>query len=433
MDPSPKPARLILPCIPVILAAVLASILGTIFVLDRMRPGGEQQEFAEVIPVTGTVEVPDEIMPTAPPEANRVEPDGEMSYPGPENPPVPGNSGAPSNTYLPLATQAARLFGPQGLQERPYSPESAWNTPIGSNPQYDPNSTQMVATIGMDNEGRITSDPDQYSYPLYYADASTPRWDIPCTRYKCTIVTPVGDSTHEQLQGIPIPSEARPSVGTDGQMIIIDRTNNTEYDLWQVVRTRSGWTVSNASVYNITWDGTPDRYGSRGAGVPYLAGLVRPFEIDQGKIEHAIAFAYSHAAEDRCVFPASKTDGKSDLQYAIPQGARLQLDPSLTEADFDRLGLNRTGKIIARALQEYGMILIDNSGRPKIYVEDLKNNPLSQRKWSDPDLDLDSSTIASIPFTSFRVLKLPEYYWREGSQGPMHGNCFFDPTLSASP
>jgi hypothetical protein len=79
------------------------------------------------------------------------------------------------------------------------------------------------------------------------------------------------------------------------------------------------------------------------------------------------------------------------------------------------------------------MILIDNSGRPKIYAEDLKNNPLSPIQWTDRGLDLNSTTISNIPYTSFRVIKLPEYYWSEGTQGPLHGNCFIDPSINISP
>jgi hypothetical protein len=150
---------------------------------------------------------------------------------------------------------------------------------------------------------------------------------------------------------------------------------------------------------------------------------VRPWEITQGHIDHAIAFGYPFPARDRCVFPASKTDGDSDLPDAIPEGARLQLNPQLTEADFDRLGLDRTGKIIARALQKYGMILVDYSGRPKIYVENLADNPLARQAWSDPQLRLTDSTIEQIPYSSFRVLALPAAYWNPSLTGPTHGDC----------
>ena len=203
---------------------------------------------------------------------------------------------------------------------------------------------------------------------LCYADRSTPRWNLDCRKYDCTVVTSKGTVVTSAIKDVPIPDDAKPSAGTDGNVIVIYRVTGAEYNLWQAKRTETGWKISNASVYNIFWDATPERYGSRGAGIPYYARLVRPWEIAQGHIDHTIAFGYPFPARDRCVFPASKTDGDSDLSDAIPEGARLQLDPQLTEEDFDRLGLDRTGKIIARALQKYRMILVDYSGQLKIYV-----------------------------------------------------------------
>ncbi len=317
---------------------------------------------------------------------------------------------------------------PAGISPiRPYSAASIWNTPIGPAPEYDAHSTDMIATIG----AGITSDPSQYSFPVYFVDSTTPRWDVPCTEHRCTIVTPTGTSSTGILTGVPIPPEAQPSTGSDAQMIIIDEVTGSEYDLWQVVRTTTGWTVSNGSVYNIYWDGMPRRYGSRGAGVPYYAGLIRPWEILQGRIEHALAFGYPTPADRGCVFPASKTDGNSTLAYALPEGARLQLDPALTEADFGKWGLGPTGKIIARALQTYGMFLIDYAGRPKIYAENLADNPYATAQWSDPALNLTDRSIANIPYTAFRVVALPEAYWTQTPDSPMRGDCYVYPNPSS--
>jgi len=307
---------------------------------------------------------------------------------------------------------------------RPYAATSPWNTPIDPMAQYDPNSNAMIATIGLSkNGGSISSDASRFSYPVYFADSSTPRWDITCLKYSCTIVTSKGAEMTSTIKGVPIPANAKSSTGTDGNMIVIDRVTGAEYNLWQAERTETGWSVGNASVYNIYWDAMPELYGSRGAGIPYYAGLIRPWEIVQGHIDHAIAFGYPFPARDRCVFPASKTDGESKLPDAIPEGARLQLDPLLTEADFDRLGLDRTGKIIARALQQYGMILVDYSGRPKIYAENLADNPLTTQSWLDPQLGLTDSTITHIPYTSFRVLALPPAHRNTSPNSPAHGDC----------
>ncbi len=307
---------------------------------------------------------------------------------------------------------------------RPYLSTSVWNTPLPVPARYDDFSDPMMETLTTG----ITSDPDQYTFPVYFADANTPRWDIPCRQTKCTIATGRPAFTTTRLIDVPIPTEARPSAGDDAQMIIIDLDTGAEYDLYHIQRTDVGWVVDNGSLYTVWGDGIPAPYTSRGAGVPYYAGLIRPWEIDQGRIEHALAFGYPHVAYDRCVFPASKTDGKSSLPYAIPEGARLQLDPSLTEADFDHLGLNRTGKIIARALQEYGMILIDVSGRPKVYAENLTDNPYATRQWTDPNLALTSVTIQNLPPDYFHVLALPPDYWQPIPNSPLHGNCHTFPS-----
>jgi hypothetical protein len=319
------------------------------------------------------------------------------------------------------------------LRLRPYTDTSPWNTPIDSNPIYDRYSDQMVATLGLKARGQIGADSGNYSYTVYFVDEATPRWDIPCTRYKCTIASEGESRRTEMLTDVPIPPEAKPSSGTDMQMIVIDTTTFAEYNLWGLERTASGWSMRNGSIYNIRRDGTPVNYGSRGAGVPYFAGLVRRWEVEQGHIDHAIAFSYPYPADKRCVFPASKTDGNSSLPYAIPEGARLQLDPSLTDADFDAMGLNSTGKIIARALQKYGMILVNYAGHPKISVENLADNPFATGQWSDPPYEMTNKTIANIPYTSFRVLALPDAYWNPELQGPTHGKCHAYPTTAATP
>jgi hypothetical protein len=334
----------------------------------------------------------------------------------------------PGPFYLPMVSNFI-----MDIQMRPYSSTSFWNTRIGSNPSYDAHTTEMIATLGLDNGGRITSDPNQYSFPVYYADANTPRWNIPCSQYRCTVIMQNDVFTVDKLSNVPIPEQANPSPGSDGQMVIIDKITLTEYDLWRAERTTGGWTVANGTVYNILWSGTPARYGSRGAGVPYLAGLIRPWEIISGRIDHVLAFGYPEPASERCVYPASKTDGDSSLPYAIPEGAHLQLDPSLTEADFDRMGLTRTGKIIARALQEYGMVLVDSSGKAKIYVEDLQSNPYQQVSWSDPELNLTSTSIANIPYSNFRVLHLPDGYWHPEGVNPNHGRCFAHQNIDSPP
>lgn len=320
---------------------------------------------------------------------------------------------------------------PPSIEARvPYSKDSIWNTPIDPVPKYDVHSAQMVASLKLSHDGEIIAAGEDYNYPVYFANEQTPRWDIPCLIHKCTIASSDQDVIRTgMVKNVPIPESAQPSEDTDARMIIIDTVTHTEYNLWKAGRTATGWKAGNVSIYNILWDGTPVMHSARGSGIPSYAGLIRPWEIRQGRIEHALAFGYTETATEKCVFPASKTDGKSSLPFAMPEGARIQLDPTLTDVDFDRMGLGPTGKIIARALQEYGMILVDTSGSLKIYMEDLINNPFAKEDWADPDLNLTKESIYSIPYTAFHVLELPPGYWEPSENIIYHGKCFAFPTV----
>jgi hypothetical protein len=293
--------------------------------------------------------------------------------------------------------------------QNPYAANSVWNTPIAAGAAVDQNSAMMVdymknGTTG----GKIYSDTTQYTYPVYWADNNTPRYTVPCAKYKCSVVTN-GVVTKVETMVVPIPDGAKQSAGNDAQMIVVDTVTGMEYGLYHAQKLADGsWTADNGYMYPWTGDAATPGFGSRGAGVPYYAGMIRPWEIRAGEIKHALAFVYQFTAATKCVFPAVQTDGTTTSQYAIPEGARIQLNPALTDADFDRWGLSATGKIVARAMQKYGMFLIDTGGSPKIIAENLTDNTMYGINWMDADLNYDKNVIANVPYSEFRVLDLPD-------------------------
>ena len=174
----------------------------------------------------------------------------------------------------------------------------------------------------------------------------------------------------------------------------------------QFRRTADGtYDVSNVGRYVTTWSAVPPRddnrqpYFLRGAKIPYLAGLVRPCEIARGRISHALAFAYP-GTTPKWVYPATHSDGTTPVGEGLPTGTRLQLDPSVSAATIKRRW-RCTGACftIARALQRYGMYLIDSSGRSKLIMEyDRTAN------WNGA---VTASTPSRIPVGRFRVVPPP--------------------------
>jgi hypothetical protein len=275
-----------------------------------------------------------------------------------------------------------------------YSEASPWNARIGPNPVYDERSGAYIKTM----RGPLTSDPTQYSLPVYEIGEDTVTQRV---RVAGMFSRVTSDGRHlERIKRtvvpVPIPEGAAAAAGDDASIIFWNPKTGDEWGFWQARRgTDLVWRASNGYLYNTKWSAVPPvGFGSRGAGLPYLAGLVRPCELRSGKIEHAIAFGTNSAGEDY-VYPATKSDGVGGFPN-VPEGVRFQLDPALTEQDFERWGLSREGRIIARTLQEYGMILVNGSGRTKIYVEYE-----GTARWQGR---INSATLAPIPLSSFRAL-----------------------------
>lgn len=281
---------------------------------------------------------------------------------------------------------------------RPYAAASPWNTPIGRRPVIDVHSEQHVQALG----GPLTSDPTQYTYPVYEVGRATPR-KVVRVQGVFSSVTDKGRRLRILRQPtlrIPIPDRAQAAAGSDAQMIIVDRRTGDEWGVWQARHESDGWRIQNGYRYNVRWSGVPPRdpdgapFGSRGAGIPYLAGLVRPCEIARGRIDHALAFAYDHPTSEY-VYPASKSDGLSRDPADLPEGSRLQLDPGLSRRDLQQLGCVDACWTIARALQRYGMYVVDNSGRPKLMLE----YEATAHWWGQ-----NAKTVSPIPMHAFRVL-----------------------------
>jgi len=284
---------------------------------------------------------------------------------------------------------------------RPYSDRSPWNTPVGD-ARVDPRSAFHVAAL----TGTLTSDPTQYTYPVYAVTRATPRRTVTVSGWFSNVVA--GGRTlanHRRATvRLPIPARAAAAAGSDAQIVLINHATGDEWGASHFRRTGGRFTAWNVYHYNTRWSGVPPRaagggsFANRGAGVTYLAGLIRPCEIAAGRIDHALAFAYDSPRGD-FVRPATKSDGASRDPRDLPEGARLQLNPAITPAAIRRWGCTGACFTIARALQTYGMYVIDNSGRPKVMAEYG-----GTARWRGR---ITAKTVSPIPLSAFRYVAPP--------------------------
>jgi hypothetical protein len=100
------------------------------------------------------------------------------------------------------------------------------------------------------------------------------------------------------------------------------------------------------------------------------------------------------------VLPATASDGKTTLAAALPQGARVQLDPAL---DLGTLRLSASERTIAEALQRYGMYLGDTGGALALYAVSPQSFDTNPYTGLLPDESY--VLLNKIPVGRFRVLK----------------------------
>jgi hypothetical protein len=243
-----------------------------------------------------------------------------------------------------------------------------------------------------------------YTTPVYYSDAGTAKKSFSLT---------ADWAPKRTLAGVPVPANAQPDPADDHHLTIMDPASSCEYDFWQARKNADGsWSASwgNSTYYSGTgvYDGG---WATTAAGFANGLGKMRPEELAAGEIRHALVFAFPYTKAGGPVAPATSSDGRSTVSGAIPEGARLQLDPGL---DLNSLGLNAWQKVVARALQVYGMYLGDTGGTVGLSAINALSFPGTPYPWGDVDY-------AYLPVSllqHMRVLQLPPQYQPTGKLIP---------------
>lgn len=279
----------------------------------------------------------------------------------------------------PRADAAAPALAPE---QYPYDPvKFAFRQPIPGGIPDDPRSAAVVARLDLNSSlVKVSLSADGEVPPVYVVTNGDPLY-----------TTTVGG----KAVSFRVPAGAVPGGGADYPLVILDPLHPalgafTELRLWQATINTAQKTLSanGAGLFHYNNDGKPlNPDGSPSLSVPFqgwgtgsglsiLAGLIRPDEVKQGKIAHALRFAYS-ACNSTNTFrpPATRTDqpkgcATEDAPSAMEMGMRLQLSATVDCDARTVPGKSATSletrflRMICHALQDYGMIMIDGT-QPK--------------------------------------------------------------------
>jgi hypothetical protein len=303
-----------------------------------------------------------------------------------------------------LSDLSAEVTTPRqvGSFPRPYAEDSFWNRAIRRSPKIAKRSPAIVAaSIAPYASVANLNDSQTWGIPLAYGGSTSEVYDVGCTRYGC-----------DQDVRFPIPRYARSNLGSDGKLVVVDPATGTELDMGRAAYEPATDSWTTASRYPTAYGGWGAMCGSGQhcdgvlmSGIDQFGGVVRPEEIRQGHIDHALALSVPYWRYGRFVCPAVRWGGGVDDPDAIPLGARVQLDPTI---DVSAEPWPPYEKVIARALQAYGAVVTDaGSGSFEVRAEtDLDRG---YPAWSYVGVHAGVSSaqkLPDVPWDRMRVLKL---------------------------
>ena len=279
-------------------------------------------------------------------------------------------------------------------------PGPFWRRDISSAPvdaQSGPILANLAAAGGFGN-GRLQID---FSITVLTADAGVPFRSF----------TPTGDfySPDCDLTPVPVPpggaleGETGYSCAGDGDchLLVVHLPTNRLYEMWRADITNDVFRGGCLAIWDASRVYPPSGRGEQctsadAAGMPIAPLLFTADELQAGAIPHAIRFILPNARIQAGVYvhPATHAGAPSG-QGMPPYGARLRL-----RADYPLGSLPDEGtRIIARALQRYGMILADGGSIALTAASDR----FTAAKWTAV-LPSGSTGLAAIRVTDFEMI-----------------------------
>jgi len=244
-----------------------------------------------------------------------------------------------------------------------YFPAGApWTQDISHAP-LDPHSDTIIAWLadaGGWGHGRMQVD---FSLRVLQAGADTPL--VPTHR-----VHGLYFWNSDPASAVPLPAgggmEGAPGYqcnanDADCHLIVVDRSHGKLYEAWQANVVNGALDASFLAVWDLNRVYPPSGRGegctsADAAGFPIAPLVFNADELASGSINHAIRFILPNGRMRAGVYvrPATHAGAPRGPADAPPMGAHFRL-----KASYDVSQLKPAARVVARALQKYGMYLAD--------------------------------------------------------------------------
>jgi len=289
-------------------------------------------------------------------------------------------------------------------------------------------SAKLVASLnsqahkfyGTKAHANVNVNTKRFSPALYVAYDSDPVFDI--QGWNCQHKASGWDSKlNRQLQGVHIPADLLPDPSTDGSVSIYNADSNEVVELWKTRQVDGQWQacwggrISDADTARGIFT---QHFGASASGLALWGVTIRQQELLDGHIDHVIGLAIPFTKKGTVSWPANRTDGrKTGNQLAIGQMLRLPAN-----LDLAAMKLSPAAMTIARAAQQYGIIVADTSGSVAFSAENpiaLSTNSYDtvfRGRW--PYLEMmGNKGLGEVAFPLNKLVALPLNYRTPAQQG----------------
>lgn len=286
------------------------------------------------------------------------------------------------------------------LSGRLFEAANPWNTDVSTLPKSSTSDgiIQALGAAGGWGTGTLRID---FSIEVLEADASTP----------FRTFTPTGDFYSPDCDHVPFPvppggaleGESGYQCTSDGDchLIVVHRPTKTLYEMWRANIAGSSFQGGCAAVWDLTRAYPTTLRGDQctsadAGGFPIAAMLFSADEVASGSINHAIRFILPNSRMRSGVYvrPASHAGGPSGGSSLPPYGVRFRL-----RSDFPLASLPTEGaRVVARAMQRYGMILSDGGN----IALTAQSDRFTTHKWSQ--VGVDTRSLQAIQVSDMEVV-----------------------------
>ena len=305
-----------------------------------------------------------------------------------------------SSTTTSPTTTSSSSTSTTTVPGRLFEASNPWNTDVSTLPKSATSDgiIQALAAAGGWGFGSMRID---FSIEVLQADATT----------LFLTFTPTADFYTPDCDHVPFPvppggaleAETGYQCVSDGDchLIVVHGPTKTLYEMWRANIVGSTFYGGCAAVWDLTRAYPATLRGDQctsadAGGFPIAAMLFSADEVASGAINHAIRFILPNSRIRSGVYvrPATHAGGPTGGSSLPPYGVRLRL-----RADYPLASLPSEGaRVIARAMQRYGMILSDGGN----IALTAQSDRFTTHKWTQ--VGVDSHSLTAIQVSDMEVV-----------------------------